>query len=663
MRLKQVWIRSVMTCVIVIAALNATAQTTFEAVYNIFNTSCAFGGCHGNSNPILGLDLEGDGINAMMDVYDNIVGVTPANAFAAGKGYEYIKPGLPTQSFIFRKAHNGLDPTIVLDNGEGGVMPASGDPLSDEDAELIRQWILHGAPFEGQVIDPQLISDFYNNNGIESVPSPPPAPDPSEGFQLHLGPFFIPPGSEREVFLKYDPMFDADIEVKGVETFMGNQSHHFILYKFFEEGQTFCGVGTGDLGPDDFSEGFRDIDLASHSNANYQFGAQESERVDLPYNTAFKWGQDAVLDLNSHYINTNGTSVLSGDVYLNIYTQEAGTAAHEMESVMIPNTSIDIPNDGQEITFTENLPVQICYPNGMYLWATNTHTHKYGTDYDLYKTDLTGNITDHFYDASCFEDGIPGCQTEFYDYQHPPTRVFEDYYYLGPADVVRHEASYLNDGPEPVSWGFTSEDEMMLFFFFYVSDTSGIGQPNAAPVALNDNASVIAGNTIPIVVLDNDEDVGGSLNTAGVTILQEPEHGSVVVNGDGSVSYTADAGYDGNDSFVYQVCDEADPPLCDSATVTISVSNPTGVFESTHQLLSVYPNPTSGQLTIELNHSGNAQIQLIDLQGRIVWSKVVYDASDQMIDLNRSGLSEGIYWLEVKSDQGDRSIARVVYRP
>ena len=47
----------------------------------------------------------------------------------------------------------------------------------------------------------------------------------------------------------------------------------------------------------------------------------------------------------------------------------------------------------------------------------------------------------------------------------------------------------------------------------------------------------------------------------------------MTLNPDGTVTYTPNPGYLGEDSFVYQVCDASIPtPVCDTATATISVT-------------------------------------------------------------------------------------------
>ena len=72
-------------------------------------------------------------------------------------------------------------------------------------------------------------------------------------------------------------------------------------------------------------------------------------------------------------------------------------------------------------------------------------------------------------------------------------------------------------------------------------------------------------------VLGNDSDGDNALDPATVTVTSGPTHGSVSVNPDGSIDFTADAGYDGPDSFEYEVCDDGSPVECDTATVDLDI--------------------------------------------------------------------------------------------
>ncbi len=49
-------------------------------------------------------------------------------------------------------------------------------------------------------------------------------------------------------------------------------------------------------------------------------------------------------------------------------------------------------------------------------------------------------------------------------------------------------------------------------------------------------------------------------------------NGTVVLNADGSFTYTPNAGYNGLDSLVYQVCDNGTPSQCDTAIVRFTIA-------------------------------------------------------------------------------------------
>jgi uncharacterized repeat protein (TIGR01451 family) len=116
----------------------------------------------------------------------------------------------------------------------------------------------------------------------------------------------------------------------------------------------------------------------------------------------------------------------------------------------------------------------------------------------------------------------------------------------------------------------------------YGGDSDGdSGSPGDQPVdlevasppdAVDDSATTPEDDPVDVDVLANDTDVDGDLDPTSVTVTSGPANGSTSVDpGTGVVSYTPDPGYNGPDSFTYQVCDDAG--LCDSATVTLTVSS------------------------------------------------------------------------------------------
>src|SRR5688572_21070128 len=87
----------------VLATIRLQAQTaTYDLVYNLLQTNCATAYCHGAANAG-SLNLSG----TKTDVYNALVGVTPANAAAAANGLSLVVPGYPRRSFLMKKINNG----------------------------------------------------------------------------------------------------------------------------------------------------------------------------------------------------------------------------------------------------------------------------------------------------------------------------------------------------------------------------------------------------------------------------------------------------------------------------------------------------------------------------------------------------------------------------
>ncbi|OUS28690.1 hypothetical protein A9Q98_07475, partial [Thalassotalea sp. 42_200_T64] len=96
---------------------------------------------------------------------------------------------------------------------------------------------------------------------------------------------------------------------------------------------------------------------------------------------------------------------------------------------------------------------------------------------------------------------------------------------------------------------------------------------NQAPIAVNDSNSVDEDSVVIIDILDNDSDDENQLNTAGVSILVAPTHGTLSVNpSTGEVTYTPEENYHGDDSFSYRVTDSHNVPS-NSAEVKITVNS------------------------------------------------------------------------------------------
>jgi hypothetical protein len=96
--------------------------------------------------------------------------------------------------------------------------------------------------------------------------------------------------------------------------------------------------------------------------------------------------------------------------------------------------------------------------------------------------------------------------------------------------------------------------------------------------------------------------------------------------------------------------------MCSSAMAPVKLSS--GIFGQpgniAGKLISIYPNPSAGNINIDLNtmHKSNGTITVMDMQGRVVLSRNVNINSGQNhFDLNISEMNPGIYFIKVIDDK------------
>uniref|UniRef100_UPI0024958F38 DUF7507 domain-containing protein n=1 Tax=Algibacter lectus TaxID=221126 RepID=UPI0024958F38 len=101
-------------------------------------------------------------------------------------------------------------------------------------------------------------------------------------------------------------------------------------------------------------------------------------------------------------------------------------------------------------------------------------------------------------------------------------------------------------------------------------------------IANSDTATTEAGSSVDVVVLANDIDPEGDALSITPGSVTDPVNGTIVENADGTITYTPDAGFVGEDTFTYEVCDTGSPQACDTATVTVTVDPSNGIDNDTY---------------------------------------------------------------------------------
>jgi Bacterial Ig domain len=126
-----------------------------------------------------------------------------------------------------------------------------------------------------------------------------------------------------------------------------------------------------------------------------------------------------------------------------------------------------------------------------------------------------------------------------------------------------------------------------------------VSAPNASPTANPDSAVTTTVTPVTINVIANDNDPDGTINPATVFIIAQPANGSAAAQSNGTVIYTATAGFTGTDTFTYTVKDNLGA-VSNTATATVTV-NP---------VATVVP-PTALNDTVSTNKNTNVTFSVV----------------------------------------------------
>ncbi len=443
---------------------NGVAQSTYQEVAIVLQTGCTVG-CHSGASPSAQLDLSGD----LATVYQNLINVNPLNPEALSTGMKLVDPGYPERSFLFAKVAHDIDPIDYLTPAMGSDMPSGQQALAYRDIELIRQWILFGASETATYLDSDILTSYYDGLGMNRIEplAPPPA---NEGFQIHYGPFFLLPLTEVEYFYKYATKLPENREVNRMETKINEESHHTAIYRYFPEQDT------------NFLPGLRPVTNVLVAAGVYytsdilsQF--PNSQDLVLPEGTAFTLPANVVMDVNYHIPNYSADSILPAELYLNVYTQPAGTAQQEMIAGPIyyggeDPTTLMIPPTGEDSTYTmHQFDADSNYT--WYIWSIMAHTHQLGKDYQVYRRTADGEKGENVYNG--FYNPTYSFNTGAYDWSHPPFRIFDDFLEVNFAEGLIHEAVFNNSGTDNVYFGLQTTDEMYVSYIQYIRERVSIG--------------------------------------------------------------------------------------------------------------------------------------------------------------------------------------------
>lgn len=216
--------------------------STFDAVQKVIFDRYQCVGCHSGDNASGDLDLTPE------FAYENLMEVP-----SVGSNFARVYPGSRERSSLWLKMYGHVDPSIT----SLALMPPSGPVPLDWEFELLRRWLVAGAPETGVVLGTEeLLPGCLSEPTPQSI-IPLEAPEATEGVQFQMPGFDLYAASEREVcFATYYDLRDVVPEeyqsedgqvfyFDGWEVRQDALSHHLIVFLPVSE--------AGDVTPDDFS--------------------------------------------------------------------------------------------------------------------------------------------------------------------------------------------------------------------------------------------------------------------------------------------------------------------------------------------------------------------------------------------------------------------------
>ena len=196
------------------------------------------------------------------------------------------------------------------------------------------------------------------------------------------------------------------------------------------------------------------------------------------------------------------------------------------------------------------------------------------------------------------------------------------------------------------------------------------------PVIVNDNCGFVDSDTAVVDALNPLDDAGFTYPWA--TLYQnEGPVGPAIVGTTGGVFTATPAGLvftdvttgkiDAAASTVgtYTITYATSGPCPNTSTATITIEaegSHTSIDALSAQGLSVYPNPSQGQFFLKnLSSSREASIQIVDMQGKVVYQEDAFLAGNAVHEINVSEIAAGMYLLKVQSNE-QIGMERIVIR-
>jgi len=86
----------------------------------------------------------------------------------------------------------------------------------------------------------------------------------------------------------------------------------------------------------------------------------------------------------------------------------------------------------------------------------------------------------------------------------------------------------------------------------------------------------------------------------------------------------------------------------------VEIPNAINILEETENTIVLFPNPVNEEFKISLQNAENTQIEIIDLQGRILQKQISSNANE--LNVNVTQLTKGLYLCKINNGKTTKTI-------
>ena len=176
--------------------------------------------------------------------------------------------------------------------------------------------------------------------------------------------------------------------------------------------------------------------------------------------------------------------------------------------------------------------------------------------------------------------------------------------------------------------------------------------PLRLPVVVSDNIAINENSGPQVIdILANDTDLNGSPLFAN--LLTNPAHGTAILNGNNTITYTPDTGYTGIDTFHYLACDHSNSTCanCAQSLIIVNINRTNGISSLQNTIsFNVYPNPAWDLIFVNTND--NTQTLKFELLSPLGQKLTEFNFTGNItLDVSKYAAGNYFYHIVDKSNQ------------